>query len=56
MGWGYGWTIMGVHWKIRFSGGGQGVFQVCLDMVYRFWAHLILAPKLGKPGKIFFWK
>ena len=22
--------------------------------VYRFWTHLILAPKLGKPGKNFF--
>ena len=29
----------------------KGYFGSVWTAVYRFWAHLILAPKLGKPGK-----
>ena len=32
----------------------QGVFSVHLDSSIRFWAHLIWAPKSGKPGEKYF--
>ena len=34
----------------------RGYFGSVWTAVYQFWAHLILAPKLGKPGKKFFVK
>lgn len=33
---------------------GRGYFRSIWTTVYQFWAHLIWAPKLGKPGKNLF--
>ena len=42
-------TDLSDHLPIIFI--NKGCFRSVLTAVYRFWAHLIWAPKLGKPGK-----